>query len=145
MLVMQGTGVEDLPLLRELRTETRMRGLFTALSPTAAAVAALGWRGENRTRVGEDRAKQITLGSGFSATSVTLLPGISFDLTRCLTRSRRRFRFDHRGLQTLLLLLKVPDLVIAPVHGNRVNSIETICLLLDRMTCPRKWDDLTQR
>ena len=55
------------------------------------------------------------------------------------------FRFDHFGLQQLVVHLQIPPVIIVPGHRDRVSQVEVICILLDRMAYPRKWSDLACR
>ncbi len=58
---------------------------------------------------------------------------------------RRKFRFDHQGIKKIVVLLEIPAVLKTPLHGDKLSAIEGVCLLLERLTYPRKWEDLAER
>lgn len=135
-----------------------MRALLVPFPPEEAIVIALTRRGSRRIirtedatifcrlvkRFGARRAWEAAARSGmFFHMDRPILPGVSFDISEMSdSMCRSRFRFDHFGVQQLIILMKIPSVIIVPGHRDRISHIEALCLVLDRMAYPRKWSDL---
>jgi hypothetical protein len=164
--MMRNVRVEDntadeIRLQRELRAATIMRVLLRYFNPRTAIAIAMTQRGQDRIlrtedvrlfmnlcqRTGPDEAWVIAFRAGlFLHMDMPLLPGISFDINAMATVTcESRFRFDHAGIKALVVHMNFPAVIITPVHGDRASAVEAVCLVLDRLTFPRKWDDLATR
>ncbi|DBA04796.1 TPA: hypothetical protein N0F65_004433 [Lagenidium giganteum] len=123
-----------------------MKRLLQSFSSRLAIAAALLRRGQHRILRTQDasflqllcdhrcadEAWRIAFMLGFFLhMGIPILPGISRDLN---TMS-----------DALVVQMNIPDVISIPLHGDRVLSIEAVCLVLDRRAYPRKWDDLEQR
>ena len=154
----------DLALEREQVAAITMKRLLDHFgeedTPLAIAVA-LTRRGVDRIlrvedalffrwlidQAGADEAWSIACRVGmFRHMDLITLPGFTFNLNNMSDKDCiDRFRFDHFGIQQLCLLLRIPEVIIVPGHRDRVCHVEAVCLMLDRMAYPRKWNDLSQR
>ena len=52
------------------------------------------------------------------------------------------FRFGHSDIKKIITHLHLPDVIITPIHADRVLSVEAVCLVLRRMSYPCRWFDL---
>jgi nuclease HARBI1 len=50
------------------------------------------------------------------------------------------FRFDRQGIQRLFVALRLPDVIITP-QRDRVPGIEALCMVLFRLTFPKRFHD----
>lgn len=151
----------DISTEREIEAAQTMLRLLEMFDPNIAISIALTRRGDMRIIRAEDSvffyrlvvefgiedAWSAALLSGFFChMDRPIMPNLSFDLngmsdTDCISR----FRFDHFGIQQLVVVLEIPPTIVVPGHRDRINHVEVICLILDRMAYPRKWADLSQR
>jgi hypothetical protein len=58
---------------------------------------------------------------------------------------RKFFRFDHSEIKQIITLLQLPEVIITPVHNDRVLAVEAFCLLLCRLSYPKRWIDLQKQ
>lgn len=151
--------VDDLPFLREIRSALMMLRLLQLHSPAEAVIFALQFRGSSRIirvedaeffvhtclAVGWKRAWTVALRARmFEHADRPILPGFSFALNDLSdTQCRERFRFDHRGIKLLVILLQMPAVIIVPSHRDRVSAVEALLLVCERMASPKRWSDLT--
>ncbi|POM62172.1 hypothetical protein PHPALM_28700 [Phytophthora palmivora] len=152
--------VDALPADRGQNAVCVMKYLLRRFSPLRAIVLALQWRGNNRVirskdagkflllirRLGRRRAWEIALSLGyFLHRDLPVLPMIAFDLNEMSdTDWRKRFRFDHDGIKRLVILLQIPAVLITPYHGHRFSAVEGLCLLLERLSYPRSYAEVSQ-
>jgi len=52
------------------------------------------------------------------------------------------FRFGHSDIKKIITHLLLPDVLITPIHADRVLIVEAICLILCRLSYPCRWFDL---
>ncbi|KAG1712509.1 hypothetical protein DVH05_000252 [Phytophthora capsici] len=139
-LIVNNIDVDDVPEERELYAARVMRRLLRHYSPLEAIVIALQWRGNNRVlrvkdapqfllliqRYGGDYAWRVAVSLGyFLHRDLPTLPMMAFDLNAMSdTDCRKRFRFDHAGIKRLVILLRVPNVLITPEHGDRFSATE---------------------
>ncbi|KAF4040513.1 DDE superfamily endonuclease [Phytophthora infestans] len=160
-LIANDIDVDDVPEERELYAARVMRRLLRRYSPLEAIVIALQWRGKSRVlrvkdalqfllliqRYGGDYAWRVAVSLGyFLHRDLPTLPMMAFDLNAMSdTDCRKSFRFDHAGIKRLVILLRVPNVLITPEHGDRFSATEAVCLLLERLSYPRTLEDLQAR
>ncbi|KAH9133804.1 hypothetical protein LEN26_006985 [Aphanomyces euteiches] len=71
-----------------------------------------------------------------------VIPNLRFDVLAISdTDCERKFRFDRNGITELTHLLKVP-LVLVTEAGDRCSGIKGLCILLNRLSYPRRYCDM---
>jgi hypothetical protein len=82
----------------------------------------------------------------FHIPKTVLDPTIRMDLNSLSeTDCRKFFRQSHSEIRQVIVLLQLPDVIITPVHHDRVYVVEAFCLLLRRLSYPNRWFDLSHQ
>ncbi len=146
---------------RELVAAYRMRQLLDRFeAPEAIVLALTHFRGKDRIIRWKDAhvfaqlcaeheddietAWLLALASDlFLHMDRPLLPELALDLNAMSDFDcRKKFRFSHDGIKRLIILMRIPSVIIVPGHRDRISAVEGVCLLLDRMVYPKRWQDL---
>ncbi|KAE9025873.1 hypothetical protein PF011_g2843 [Phytophthora fragariae] len=90
----------------------------------------------------EDVWVELVVAGAVHAPERPLIPAIPFNLLACLdANAERDFRFPVRGILRLVMLLRLTAVVVTE-RGDRCLVEETMCILMYRLSYPRRLHDM---
>jgi hypothetical protein len=82
----------------------------------------------------------------FYIPKTVLDPTIRMDLNSLSeTDCRKFFHLSPSEIRHVIVLLQLPDVIITPVHHDRVYVMEAFCLLSCHLSYPNRWFDLSRQ